>query len=184
MGHILTAICLLILAFLVYQDFKHRSVSWLLLPVLFLAFFARTGIELTVKTAISFTAQNCVFIILQLFIVFLYSSFRKKSFRNFTQTSMGLGDILFFFAVTPCFSLLLYVLFTVTGLFAILLYYLFRSFFIKTDFHSYPIPLAGFLALLLIAFLLIQQFYSQLFACLENAIELYYIYPIDVSFKK
>jgi hypothetical protein len=78
--------------------------------------------------------------------LFLYYSFKKNAFFNPIDSYIGLGDVLFFFSITPLFSLHGFVKFFVLSLlFSLGVHFLF---FKKNQ--KKHIPLAGYMAVFLL----------------------------------
>jgi multisubunit Na+/H+ antiporter MnhE subunit len=65
---------------------------------------------------------------------------------------IGLGDILFFFAITPLFKLRTFILFFIIGMISSLLLHLLANKFKKQE----NVPLAGYLSILLISYVVID----------------------------
>lgn len=92
----------LLLAVLVYEDFKERAISWWpLLGILGLGVYQLTQ---SIFWEAWFLAFNLIFIVLQLLLVSLYFSFKAKRWVNICKAHLGIGDILFFFALCPAFA--------------------------------------------------------------------------------
>lgn len=141
----------LVLIFL--QDIKYRSIH-ILLPV---GVFVISGTLLYQKlggAGLNFVFNNVVLFIAIFFGMVLYMSIKKGVLENPFRRYFGLGDLLFYVSITPLFSVTHYLLyFILSMIFAILLSSIFRN-IIKSD----SIPLAGFSALLLIGFFILQFF--------------------------
>jgi hypothetical protein len=85
----------------------------------------------------------------------MYMSFKNKRFLNPFQNYFGLGDLLFYMAITPFFMLKSYVIFFIMSMiFAVVLYFVFKKKMSDT------IPLAGFSSLLLLIVLIIDLFFN------------------------
>ncbi len=162
MSSFLTGVVVILLGILVYQDFRFRSISWLLLPALFVLSFTSTCLSGNFMLALKYSVYNSLFLLFQLTMVLLYFLIRYKTIKNFTRNILGWGDVLFFFAITPLFSLPLYLLFLITGMLLTLVLYFIMSLFRNLILYSHPIPLAGILAALLIVLQLFQWFYPQI----------------------
>jgi len=93
-----------------------------------------------------------LFILVVFFGLWLYLSLKQGQLINPLKNHIGLGDVLFFIAITPLFSLKNYMLFFITGM---LLSLILSGLFTK---KNRMIPLAGILALYL-AFLKIGSFF-------------------------
>lgn len=131
------------LLFVLYNDIKSRTVHVFLLALLFslallINHFSR---ELNVYDML----YNMGFVILNIVGLTVYFSLKTQSYTNPIDTSIGLGDIVFFMAITPLFNLKTYVLFFIIGLIFSLLTHGIILLFKKVK----NIPLAGYLALFL-----------------------------------
>ena len=143
MNFIVLGLVLSLLAVLL-QDLKFRKIH-VVLPVLIFVFslliFNKTA-RLTPKIYVA----NALFFIIVLAFLILYMSLKNRKFINPFAHYFGLGDLLFFLAVTPLFVTYNYIVFFIFSMvFAIVLQLLFK----KTMQHQ-TIPLAGFSALLLL----------------------------------
>lgn len=85
---------------------------------------------------------NLMFVFILLLTLYVYFSVRDKSFKVPLKERLGIGDVVFFIAVTPLFYLNDFMLFFITGMIISILQHLVLQMFIK----SKTIPLAGFLA--------------------------------------
>lgn len=93
-----------ILVIILIQDFKSRSLSWPLLPALFITSAILSVSENSiVDTGINFM-QNLLLLCLLFLFVFLYTSLKAKKITNFIDKSVGLGDILFLPSVALLFQ--------------------------------------------------------------------------------
>ncbi len=90
--------------------------------------------------------KNIGFVVINIIGVTLYFSFKNKSFVNPVDSMIGLGDILFFVAITPLFNLKSYILFFIVGMLFSLVIHIIVNAFKKQK----TVPLAGYLALFLI----------------------------------
>lgn len=76
----------------------------------------------------------------------IYQTIKNKQLENPIDTSIGLGDILFFIAITPLFQIHNYIVFFISGLLISIL-----LFVATKNLRKQPtIPLAGYLSLFLI----------------------------------
>src|SRR5690606_40782371 len=92
-----------ILVIILIQDFKSRSLSWPLLPALFIASALLSVSENSIiDTGINFM-QNLFLLCLLFLFVFLYASLKAKKVTNFIDKSVGLGDVLFLPSVALLF---------------------------------------------------------------------------------
>ena len=133
--------CLLGLIF--YQDLKYRAIHvGLLVMVFFLSFvlaYFETGSLLSALYPILFVG-------LVLILLWTYFSIKSQRIDNQLLSRIGLGDVFFFFAISPLFHLHNYVIFFITGMFIAMLYPLIRS----QSYREHFIPLAGVLAFYLL----------------------------------
>lgn len=130
---------------IVFQDFKERKVYWFLFPLAMLLFGSLHFLHSTEpKVFFYYSLINFVLITCIIGILFIYTKFiLKKSFLNH---SLGLGDILFFYAFGLGFpSTTFIVLFVGTIIFSLLVFLLFKG-RLKLD----TVPLAGLMGLFLV----------------------------------
>lgn len=125
------------------QDLKFRRIH-VFLPILIfilsILVFNRKG-DLDAKIYLS----NAVFFIIILGVLIVYMSLKNKKIINPFANYFGLGDLLFFLAVTPLFLTYNYILFFIISMiFSIVMQLLFKK-IMKDN----TVPLAGFSALLL-----------------------------------
>lgn len=134
------------------QDWKYRKIHLVLPLAIFTACFFLLPVENYAFGEI--VLFNTVFFLITLGILTLYMSLKSKKFLNPFQHYFGLGDLLFYIAVTPLFLLKNYILFFILSLlFAILMQFVLKK-FIKEE----TVPLAGFSALFLFVILLKDYF--------------------------
>lgn len=133
-----------ILGLTAFQDFKERAISIFIIPAL-IGVGVLHAIENGLLLADIFAST--AFVSVQLLLVYLYFSIKKRSFKiDFTNSYLGLGDILFFYAIVPFFGFYDFVIMLTGGLvFSLLAHYIY-SLFYKTK----TIPLAGWLSIFLI----------------------------------
>ncbi|MBX2828090.1 MAG: hypothetical protein KTR22_08000 [Flavobacteriaceae bacterium] len=126
-----------------FQDFKYRAIHFLLVILVFAA-----GVSLLIFNAvpIAIFAVTLLFITLMVTLLWLYLSAKNGRWINPFKKYIGLGDVLFFFAVTPLFAVQNYLFFFTTGMVVAL--FLALLYFRKK--HQASIPLAGILAFYLI----------------------------------
>jgi hypothetical protein len=146
---------LIFLGFIVIQDFKDRAISWFLLPLLFISLALKSSMVSNFSEVVQSFIMNLIFVLLQLVLLTIWVSLRNKKLTNIIDTYIGLGDVLFFVAITTAFSSIQYILFYAISicltLFGFLLY---RYFFTKTN---PQIPLAGAMAVFMMSFMLISN---------------------------
>ena len=143
-----------VLLFVLYYDVKQRMIH-VILPVLI--FGIATLINyFSINLTLSSIIYNMGFILVNILGLTLYFSLKAKGFINPIDNSIGLGDVAFFFAITPLFNFKAFILFFISGLFFSLLVYTITLMFknVKT------IPLAGYLSLFLVMSLIIKNVFK------------------------
>lgn len=144
MESLLLVLFVFCLGFIFYQDFKYRKINVLLPLILFMVslYFFKT--KTPFPDLIYFF--NLFFLLLILMVLMVYMSIKNKRFLNPFTNYFGLGDLLFFVAISPLFLTREYVLFFILSmLFSILLQTI-----LKKVLKEQSVPLAGYSALLLI----------------------------------
>ena len=133
-----------VLILIVIQDFKSQAVYWFLFPLM-----AIMGVYLF-KTVVSWAVfwqaalTNLGLVGLILLCLWAYSKFKLK--KPFINTTLGLGDVLFFVAFALSFPTLSFLNFFVFSL----LFSVIISLFLKFKSGSNYLPLAGTMALFLL----------------------------------
>jgi hypothetical protein len=130
-----------LLLLITVQDFRFRAISWIWIPLLFISVLAKALFVSDSLVVLDSIMQNILFIVLQMGVLILYFSIRKKKFESVINSYIGWGDILFFVAIAPalCFgNFLLFIVFSI--LFILISYSILSIFKINTD---KQIPLAG-----------------------------------------
>lgn len=157
---ILTVLCLLAITI---QDFKFRSVHWWLFPLLFIF-----GILYSLQyQALVVVLYNIMYSTLYLFftgiIIKFYFMLKEKRANRIVGAKIGLGDLLFFIALTPFFELFSYIVFVLlSSFFALLIHFLFRRSHFYGD--KLYIPLAGIQSILLLVFTCVGFFNVRIYA--------------------
>ncbi|NQY30188.1 MAG: hypothetical protein HRT69_12050 [Flavobacteriaceae bacterium] len=147
----LTAINIILLGTLiavVFQDLKYRAIHVILPIILVVVAIARFLVLDHPVYELFFTV---LFLALVLLGLFVYTSIKSKRIINPVDSSIGLGDIVFFIAVVPLFFSTTYILFFSTGmLFSIICHMLFTK---NKEAH---VPLAGYLSIYLILLFIVD----------------------------
>ena len=137
-----------LLSTIVFQDLKHRAISWILIPLL-LCFQTLLALSaLTIEKTIFFFLINLGFIVMQLICITAYFSFKNRKFINIVNNYLGIGDILFFLVLCLGFSPFNFILFYLCSLIITLLAFLLYQILSRSQ--DKEIPLAGAMALGLI----------------------------------
>lgn len=143
--NMIQVLTIVVLSIVVYQDFKFRAISAILLPLLLLLLLAKNGLGAD-------NVINLAFIVLQLTVLTAYISLKNKRLTNIIDSYLGLGDILFLMVACVAFSTMEFVVFYVAGLlFSLLAFMIYRVVRRNT---SPEIPLAGLLSIAMIIQLL------------------------------
>ena len=133
----------------IYQDFKSREVSLLIL----LAVILCTGIFglscLKPNLFFKYFAINLGFLVSQFVLVTIYFSLKKRAFQNITKSQIGWGDILILLGLCCYFSPVNFIVFYVLSLLFIFLIFGISQLVRK---KTSMIPLAGALAIFVIIF--------------------------------
>ncbi|MGH1387341.1 prepilin peptidase [Kordia sp.] len=140
----LTTVLLILFVVISIQDFKHRAIHAYLLVVIAIISILINYIEPLLslyEIGKSITFLSCTSIGFM-----IYQTIKNKHLKNPIDTSIGLGDILFFVAITPLFQIHNYVLFFILGLFLSILLFM----IVQKKRADTTIPLAGYLSLFLI----------------------------------
>jgi len=138
-GLLLNIVLCLLLASIIYQDFKYRAIHFLLVIGVFA--IGTILLWLDQKSVLIFLI-NSVFVLIIMTLLWLYISIKQHKLTNPFTHNIGIGDVLFFFAITPFFSLHHYMVFFISGMILTLLF----SLVFKKLISNKLIPLAGILA--------------------------------------
>ena len=161
---LLLFVCLGVIAF---QDFRERQISWIPLVLLFFFFGWKALLAMDSDSLFFNVAVNTGFIVFQLIVLTLWMSIRNKKWINIIDTYLGLGDILFFIALTTAFAPVQFIVFYSASLFITLCGVLTGRLLSKRT--NPEIPLAGSMAAVLmicivaIAFVHHPVFYERSF---------------------
>ncbi len=140
---ILLTILTISLLLIFWQDLKLRHIHVVLPIITLLSSYS------LIKPNLYQTGLNIFFLVITLGVLTIYMSLKNKKFLNPFKNYFGLGDLLFYLAISPLFFLYNYILFFVLSmLFAIVIQKIF-----KKNINQNSVPLAGLSALLLILIL-------------------------------
>lgn len=129
------------LALITIQDYKDRGVYWFLYPLVGLLVFGIQLIQNPIYTVLFNSVSNLIFISVLLLFAALYSKIRFK--KRLINESLGLGDILFFIAISFAFApISFFILFVFSLLFALAIHV-----FLNPKKNDSTVPLAGHMAL-------------------------------------
>lgn len=143
---------LLCLVLVFIQDWKFRKIHVILPLAIFIISFLLIPIKKYELAEIAF--YNTLFFLITLGFLTLYMSLKSKKFLNPFLHYFGLGDLLFYIAISPLFLLKNFILFFILSLvFAIAM-----QFGLKRIIKENTVPLAGFSALFLFIVLMKDYF--------------------------
>lgn len=137
------ALLLFVLIVIFIQDLKYRAIHFLLpIAILLLGVY-----DLYIKNIdIGLIGYNGLFLLVTFLGLYMYLSFKNKSSVNLLK-SVGLGDFLFFAALTPFFITTNFILFFIT---AMLFSLMAHMIILKLQSDTNLVPLAGLVALFLL----------------------------------
>lgn len=145
---------LLCLLAIFFQDLKYRRIHVALpLLILIVSFFNSNQVSLA---GLKNVTTNITFFFITLSFLVLYMSIKNKRFLNPFQNYFGLGDLLFYVAITPLFFLYQYVIFFILSMLFSIIIQLLAKKIIKEN----TVPLAGFSALLLFLVIINDIFFD------------------------
>jgi hypothetical protein len=160
MLHLTNVSILILLAVILFQDFKQREISWFLIPLLFIAFIIKALFIITLTDLIKNTFVNIGFICIQLLVLTIYMSVKNKKITNIVNSHLGLGDVLFFFVICVAFSPVSFIVFyLVSLLFTLLGSMIYR---VNSKTTNQEIPLAGAMSGGLIVLILANFYFQQI----------------------
>ncbi|WP_298140177.1 general secretion pathway protein [Flavobacterium sp.] len=129
------------LAIITWQDIKERLVYWFCYPLVGILGFFNQKPFLEVDTIIVNSLVNLSLTATVILILWVYCKIILK--KKLINQSIGMGDVLFFLALTFCFSIVsFYVLFVFSLFFSLLMHFLLK----KSYKEHTTIPLAGYMA--------------------------------------
>lgn len=138
-----------------YQDFKERAVFWFLFPLLAISLCTLQIMHISTPFFYVSIVTNIALITLILVLLYLYARFILK--EDFIDHSLGLGDVLFFYALGIGFPPISFsLLFASSILFSLLVYLV-----LKKKLNVKTVPLAGFMALYLIFVIVYSIFFNS-----------------------
>ena len=136
-----------------WQDNKMRQIHIVLPVVVFLCAFIFIN---SFHSKYTVVFSNLIFLFTSFVALITYMSIKNKKYINPFKNYFGLGDLLFYIAISPLFLLKSYIVFFVCSMiFAILIQYSFKK-YISQD----SVPLAGLSSVLLIFIILNDTLFS------------------------
>ena len=147
---VINIVLIAMLLLVIFQDLKQRAIH-VSLPVII------CGLAIAKFKLAAYPLQELlttsIFLGIIIFGLFIYVSVKSKKIVNSIDSSIGLGDIVFFVAIIPLFFSTSYVLFFITGMLISIFGHIFFN--KRKDLH---VPLAGYLSMYLIALLVLNTF--------------------------
>ncbi len=138
---LLKLLLIIVLTIIFVQDSKDRQVYWFLFPIMgSIAFYLQIE-NVPFYSVFINTAFNLLFILVQLFVIYLYTLIKLK--KSVLSEVFGLGDVLFFIFIAFSFSIIsFFILFLFSLIFSLVLHFVLRS-----RQTNKSVPLAGYMAL-------------------------------------
>ena len=124
---------------IVYQDIAERQVYWFLFPLTALCFGILHYKEVQVELLYASTIINLVVVLTVLISIYIYIKIKLRTTFN---KAFGVGDVLFFLAITFSFSSISFIVLFIGALIFSLLLHLFIS-----HKSNISVPLAGYMSL-------------------------------------
>lgn len=155
MQDLLYLFLLSILTIISYQDFRERSISLLLFPLLAGSLIIYSWRFTDFSCHISYILWNLIFISSELLVLYTYFRIRSNGNCSLFKSWIGGGDVLFFISISILFSPVNFLCFIIIGMFFGLIgFFILR--YMKRDIQT--IPLAGVLSIELIIILIFIRF--------------------------
>lgn len=139
-----------ILGVIAWQDFTRKAILWILFPAGFVVLFMMGILKMEASEYLISILLNFLFVMILLTVSTVYFSITKRKHVNVINGYFGLGDFLFLVILCTAFSTVNFIIFLTSSLLLILLLYPIVAVF---KYSNKQIPLAGLLAILLIAVL-------------------------------
>lgn len=153
---VLTLLILFLLGILIYQDFKTRSVSLIVMLALFGIFGWQAFLAEHSFAAISIPFLfNTAFVLLQLVLIALYFMVRQNGTLKFIDDVIGLGDIVFMGVCAMAFSTARFCVFYIISLIVALLGTIVVKNF-RRNTKDPGVPLVGYMAISLMACVVVK----------------------------
>lgn len=151
---------LVLLGIIVFQDFGQRQISWILLPLLFTGFALKAALLMQMADLLSSVLFNLGFIAVQLLLLTVWISIKNKKWTSIIDVHLGLGDVLFFVAISTAFSPFQYVFFYVISIVITLTGFVLYKWVSKNT--NPEIPLAGAMSAVLMVLMIVSALLPQL----------------------
>jgi hypothetical protein len=147
----LDIVAIVFLVIILFQDFKFRKISWILLPFLLIVFALKSFLLLDAAEAGILCMKNFGFLLIQFLALFVFYLLKERKPVNLINSKIGLGDVLFFIAICPSMSLLNFLFYCLIGIIGTIAGYLLVRLFSPNA--STEVPFAGSLSFTLMLFI-------------------------------
>ena len=139
---VLKIIIIVIFGIVLWQDYKERMVHWFLYPFIGVLGFYIQKSQIDYTTLFMNSLVNITLVTTILIVLYIYSKLILK--KKLINESIGIGDVLLFFSLCFCFSIISFlVLFVFSLVFSLFVHFIISQ--KKTGFKT--IPLAGYMSL-------------------------------------
>jgi hypothetical protein len=155
----LSIILICLLAVVVFQDFKSRTISWFLIPLLLMGFVGFAFLQINTTELLTYVGINLYIVFTTLLGATLIISIKNKKLTNIVNTYLGLGDVLFFVVLATVFSPINFILFFIGSIFISSIIFGSITLLRKKQILT---PLAGAMSVLLIITIVTVQFIPTL----------------------
>jgi hypothetical protein len=152
-------IILLLMSWVVVQDFRYRAVHWTLFPLLFAAFFFMHWLAGNLGNALYHFGLNLLFIGVQWSALTIYFSIKNRKLINILDRYLGWGDLLLFVVFAIAFQIEDFIFFLVGSFLLTLLIYLGKQLLLKKS--TTAIPLAGWLGIFYVLGMAVKTSFSS-----------------------
>ena len=142
---LLDGLILAVMAVIMYQDFKTRSIVWVVIPALIVFFMAQNILTVGLGGTGKNFLINFLFYSMQLLLISFYFSIKKRKLVRIADNYLGWGDILFLLTLCLAFSPVNFLVFYLVSLSVVLLTSLIYRIAVKQ--REFQIPLAGGIAI-------------------------------------
>lgn len=152
-------VIVILLLLISYQDFKDREVYWFLFPVLAIITVFDLFNKLGWYSLLLNFSINLIFVLIDLALISLYFSLKKKQIINIFDQFIGWGDVVFFVNLGLFFSPLNFLIFFFGS---ILLCLIGVFIFSGKRLMSFKIPLAGIQSILVLIALVLAKLVERI----------------------
>lgn len=145
-----------VLYLIAYQDYKYRAVAVYVYILLFSAVIAYGLTESAWQVVFWNSLINSALVLTMTSVLYFLYFLKEKRVNGFFNTKLGMGDLLFWVAVTPLFSPLNYLLWLIFSMIISLVIYLVGRLIQPSKKELNKIPLAGIQAIVLLVIIFLN----------------------------